>query len=130
MPADHETVFRLLTREEWESAQVAGRVAMSALDERDGFVHLSTASTMLETADRYFEASMKPVLLELDAGSLGSQLRWEVVESRDSQVFPHLYAPGIPVAAIRAVIVLEASAGGFVIGPRVEAAFGGGLLEK
>jgi uncharacterized protein (DUF952 family) len=118
MSGDRETVFRVLTAEEWVTAQAVGRIPMSSLDERDGFVHLSSAVTMLETADRYFDASVKPVLVELDVAILGSNLRWEVVASRNNQVFPHLYAPGIPLAAIRAVISLEATAQGFVMGSR------------
>jgi uncharacterized protein (DUF952 family) len=96
----------------------AGMVLPSAVDRRDGFIHLSTRETMIETANLYFKVSESPVLLEVDAGLLGSKLRWEKVSSRENQHFPHLYAEGIPLTSIRAVIVLEHGAEGFTIGAR------------
>ena len=95
-----------------------GRGPRCGSDERDGFVHLSTADSYLETADLYFEPAEIPVALEIDPSALGDALIWELVEQRGGAAFPHLYAPGIPLEAVRAVIRLDHTASGFVIGVR------------
>ena len=118
MSDDRRTVFRVLTAAQWRDAREEGHIAMSPLDERDGFVHLSTAETTLETADRYFQPSMEPVLVEMDAAAFGEDLRWELVASRNNEVFPHLYAPGIPLSAVSAVIELVVTDSGFKLGER------------
>ena len=102
-------IYRVVSLEDWTEAQELGRVPRCGADDRDGFVHLSTQETMLETANLYFEISEKPLALEIDPRLLGDDLKWEAVESRGGRAFPHLYAAGIPMPAVRAAIVLEHS---------------------
>ena len=118
MGCEQKTVFRILTAAEWRDAQTQARVPMSDLDQHDGFVHLSTGETTLETANLYFDPVTKPVVIEIDAAALGADLRWEVVESRNNAVFPHLYANGIPLNAVSAVIELVVTDAGFEKGER------------
>jgi uncharacterized protein (DUF952 family) len=66
-------------------------------DIRDGFIHLSTAAQLRETATRHFTGQSDLVLLAVDATVLGSSLRYEA--SRGGDLFPHLYGD-LPVAAI------------------------------
>ena len=96
-----EHVYRVISGEDWEQTKFSDVVPRGGSDARDGFVHLSTEDTVLETANLYFEASENPVLVEINTKELGKALRWEAVESRDGKVFPHLYAAGIPMAAVR-----------------------------
>ena len=106
-------IFRVISGEDWEQAKSRDVVPRCGADERDGFVHLSTHESVLETANLYFEPAEEPVVIEVEVGLLGDALKWEAVESRGGQPFPHLYAPGIPMVAIRAVVVLEHGTHGF-----------------
>jgi uncharacterized protein (DUF952 family) len=82
-------VYKILTRAEWDEALGRGRFEGSALDRRDGFIHLSTAAQAEETARRHFAGQADLVLVGLDAAALGSALAWE--PSRGGALFPHLY---------------------------------------
>lgn len=86
MTAQH--AYKLLTADDWARAQALGR-ADAAVDRADGFVHLSTAAQLAETARRHFAGCDKAVLLEYDTDDLGDALRWE--PSRDGDLFPHVY---------------------------------------
>ncbi|HEU4407841.1 MAG TPA: DUF952 domain-containing protein [Polyangiaceae bacterium] len=85
------TVYKIMRESEWREASAAGRFEGSAVDRRDGFIHLSTATQVEETARRHFAGQTDLVLLAFDAASLGEALRYE--PSRGGELFPHLYAP-------------------------------------
>jgi uncharacterized protein (DUF952 family) len=91
-------VYKILSDAEWREALRRGSYAGSADDHRDGFIHLSTADQLAGTAAKHFRGRTDLVLVALDAGRLGSALRWET--SRGDALFPHLYAPLDPSAAI------------------------------
>jgi uncharacterized protein (DUF952 family) len=62
-PMGARTIYKLLTRAEWEAAQEEGVYRGSAHDERDGFIHFSTAAQLGETARKYFTGVPDLVLL-------------------------------------------------------------------
>ena len=82
-------IYKILPREAWMQAQAAGRFEGSSVDLADGFIHFSTASQAAETARRHFAGQADLVLLEVEAGALGEDLKWE--PSRGGDLFPHLY---------------------------------------
>jgi uncharacterized protein (DUF952 family) len=84
-------VYKLLGAEEWGEAVARGSYAGSPADARDGFIHLSTAEQLAETARRHFAGQAGLVLAAFEAGDLGEGLRWE--PSRGGALFPHLYGP-------------------------------------
>ncbi|MET8085447.1 DUF952 domain-containing protein [Micromonospora lupini] len=90
-------IYKLLPTVEWDDAQAAGAVAGSAVDRQDGFIHLSAADQVVETARRHFAGATGLTLLGVDADRLGDALRWE--PSRGGQLFPHLYGP-LPLTAV------------------------------
>ena len=93
-------VYKILPRHEWIAAQDAGSFTGSAIDLRDGYIHLSSAAQAAETARLHFRGQEALVLLKLRADDLGAALRWE--PSRGGDLFPHLYAaldPGQVLAA-------------------------------
>ena len=59
--------------------------------EREGFIHFSTGSQVLATADRYYHGVSGMVLLEVDEAALVSPLRYE--EAPGGESYPHLYGP-------------------------------------
>jgi uncharacterized protein (DUF952 family) len=84
--------FKIASREEWEATERTGVFPGSPADLRDGFVHLSTAEQVRETAAKHFAGRADLVLLDvaldrLDAGTL----RWE--PSRGGALFPHVHGP-------------------------------------
>ena len=96
-------VYRILTADEWARFQTDGKFAGSALDQADGFIHLSAADQVEATLARHFPDRGGLVVAELDVQQLGDAVRWEV--SHDGAVFPHLYGilPRIAVRGTRAL---------------------------
>ena len=111
-------VYKILPRAEWIAAQDAGRFDGSAIDLRDGYIHLSTAAQAGETARLHFAGQDGLVLLKLTAERLGARLRWE--PSRGGQLFPHLYGPLDP-SEVAAAQPLEPNAQGWPDPGKLEA---------
>jgi uncharacterized protein (DUF952 family) len=84
-------VYKIFRRPEWDQLRRDGRTLGAPIDIQDGYVHLSTAAQVTETAARHFEGISDLVLLALNADALGEALRWE--PSRGGALFPHLYRP-------------------------------------
>jgi uncharacterized protein (DUF952 family) len=84
-------VYKIFRRPEWDALVARGETLGAPVDLADGYVHLSTAVQVTETAARHFAGESDLVLLALDTGRLGTDLRWE--PSRGGQLFPHLYRP-------------------------------------
>lgn len=103
MPSRTEPVYKLLSADEWAHAQAHGGFDGSAVDVRDGYIHLSGRGQVVETAAKHFAGRTGLVLLTVDPDRLGAALRWEV--SRGGALFPHLYGP-LPLDAVTAVNVL------------------------
>ncbi|MGW1060306.1 DUF952 domain-containing protein [Micromonospora rubida] len=100
-------IYKLLATTEWDAARDAGHFAGSAVDRQDGFIHLSAADQLVETARRHFADATGLTLLAVDPAALGAALRWE--PSRGGVPFPHLYGT-LPVAAVAAAHPLPADA--------------------
>lgn len=85
------TVYKIATRAEWAEAEAVGRFDGAPIDIRDGYIHLSTAAQVRETAAKHFAGQDGLVLIAVPTAALGAALRWE--PSRGGALFPHLYAP-------------------------------------
>jgi uncharacterized protein (DUF952 family) len=92
------TIYKICEWAEWREAQRDGRYSGSAVDRRDGFIHFSTATQAVETAEKHFAGQKDLVLIAVDADALGAALKWE--PSRGGALFPHLYG-AMPLAAVR-----------------------------
>ncbi|WP_333829916.1 DUF952 domain-containing protein [Pararhodobacter sp.] len=84
-------IFKIFRRSEWDKFRKQGETAGAPVDLADGYIHLSTAAQVTETAARHFIGESDLVLVALNADTLGADLRWE--PSRGGQLFPHLYRP-------------------------------------
>lgn len=104
-----ETVYKICIRAAWEAAVRDGIFAGSAEDIRDGYIHLSTADQLAETAAKHFAGLEDLMLIAVDADRLGPALKWE--PSRGGALFPHLYAP-LPVEAAFSAVALPLGADG------------------
>lgn len=90
-------VYKILPRADWEAAVAKGRFDGSAADAADGFIHLSAARQLAETARRHFAGQKDLVLVAFDEDRL-ARLRWEV--SRGGDLFPHVYGAIATAAAL------------------------------
>jgi len=89
-------IYKICSDALWRELQITGQTLGSFDDERDGFIHFSTALQLLGTFEKYFrsefESGSELWLLSVDPESLEpNSLRYEA-SSRDNY-FPHLYAP-------------------------------------
>lgn len=81
-------LYKILPRSAWQAA--TDRVPWAPIDEKDGFVHLSAAHQVRETANKHFAGTTGLCLLEVDPGRVEDDaMRWEV--SRGGDEFPHVY---------------------------------------
>lgn len=103
---DAKRVYRLLSRADWTRAKAEGVVPYAALDQRDGYLHLSDRSQLLETAGRYFAGRDDLLALEIPCAAIAENLRFEPVKERGGVLFPHLYGR-LPVSAVACVFPLR-----------------------
>lgn len=83
-------IYKILRPAEWLAAMELGRLTGAPVDIADGFIHLSTAAQVRETAARHFSGDAELVLLAIEPAGLSEALKWE--PSRGGDLFPHLYA--------------------------------------
>ena len=93
-----DVAYKLVDRAEWEAARAAGAYAGSAVDLADGYIHMSSAAQLAETARRHYAGRSDLLLVAVDLTVLGEALKWEA--SRGGDLFPHLFA-ALPVSAAR-----------------------------
>ncbi|PIO99694.1 DUF952 domain-containing protein [Pleomorphomonas carboxyditropha] len=84
-------VYKIAPRPLWEAAEATGVFAGASVDFEDGFIHLSSAAQVRETARLYFAGQNDLLLSGIETAALGEALKWEA--SRGGDLFPHLYAP-------------------------------------
>lgn len=85
------TAYKVLTAEQMATLERDRQFAGAPVDLADGYIHLSTAAQLTETVDKHFAGQGDLHVVAVDLGSFGDTLKWE--ESRDGQLFPHLYEP-------------------------------------
>jgi uncharacterized protein (DUF952 family) len=86
-------IYKILTHSEWEAANKLGYVKTD-LDDKDGFIHCSTAKQLALTLHFYFKKEKSVVLCEIDECDLNrSEYFFEKVLSNNrlEQEFPHIY---------------------------------------
>ena len=91
-------IYKIVSTDAWRAAEAAGVFAGAPVDLADGFIHFSTAAQVAETAAKHFAGQTDLLLVAIDGATLGDALKWEL--SRGGALFPHLYAPLDPRAAI------------------------------
>lgn len=82
-------IFKIVERQAWRAACLAGSYGGSADDARDGFIHFSAAHQLQGTAAKHFKGIANLLLVAVDERALGAELVWE--PSRGGDLFPHLY---------------------------------------
>ena len=63
--ATQDYAYRLVSEAELQTIEAVGFFSGSSLDTRDGFIHLSLGSEVIETANRYFKGQTDLVCLTI-----------------------------------------------------------------
>ena len=82
-------IYKIFRRPEWNALRDTGTTLGAPIDLADGYVHISTAAQVTETAAKHFATESDLVLVALNVDALGPALKWE--PSRGGALFPHLY---------------------------------------
>lgn len=96
-------LYKIMSRQEWETAQANGLYEGSGVDRSDGFIHLSASRQVCATARKHFSGIADLLLVSVAEEALGQSLKWEV--SRGGDLFPHIYGT-LPLSAVTEVIPL------------------------
>ena len=112
-------ILHITRREAWEAAQPVGVYRPASLDAED-FIHLSTVSQIVGTANRFFRGPADDlVLLLIDPDRLRAEVRYEPA---DGQLFPHLYGPLNTDAVTRVLPFAPQADGTFTLPPELAGA--------
>ena len=106
-------VYRIIDKELWETIEDA--IPLAPIDIQDGYIHLSSFDSVLETANLYFPRDKALVVLVFDSERYGTTLKWEYVESR-GMAFPHVYDECLRKDDVSEVVPLGVEEGRFVWG--------------
>lgn len=106
-------IYRILEKESWD--EVEDKIPLAPIDIQDGYIHLSTVDSVLDTANLYFPKDKGLVVLVFDSDAFGDALRWEYVESRGME-FPHVYAECLRKSDVSKVVPLVVKGAQFVWG--------------
>ncbi|AUC93337.1 glutathione S-transferase [Bradyrhizobium sp. UASWS1016] len=102
-------IYKITPASAWREAERQGVYRGSPDDNRDGFIHFSTASQVAETARKHYHGQTGLFLVAIDANALGDALRWE--RSRNDELFPHLYGE-LDLGAVVEILDLRARSDG------------------
>ena len=90
-------IYKIASAEAFAAAQASGTFTGMPIDEKDGYIHFSTAKQLGETLSLHFKGQTGLVLFSVRSFDMGSKLKWE--PSRGGQLFPHIYGP-LPLDAV------------------------------
>ena len=82
-------LYKIIYTQSWGQACKKGLFSGAAIDLRDGYIHLSTAAQVKETARLHFAGVTDLLLVAIDESQVSANLKWEA--SRGGQLFPHVY---------------------------------------
>jgi uncharacterized protein (DUF952 family) len=96
-------LYKIMSRQEWETAQAQCIYEGSEVDRRDGFIHLSAAHQVRATAQKHFSGKADLLLVSVAEEALAQSLKWET--SRGGDLFPHIHG-ALPLSAVSKVVPL------------------------
>ena len=109
-------LYHIATAADWEQAQRDGEYRTSTRGRsliEEGFIHASTAGQVLPVANAFYRDEQQDlVLLVLDTGRIGAEIRYEPVPGW-ADPFPHIYGALDAAAVVQAVPLERDPAGSF-----------------
>ena len=109
-----DLAFKIVSAEDWTAIQATGGYDGSAVDLRDGYIHLSAPDQLAGTAAKHYAGRDDLMLLDVDLTPYGEAIVWE--PSRGGALFPHLYGRLSAATVIRARRFAVTAAGEMTFG--------------
>jgi uncharacterized protein (DUF952 family) len=88
-------IYHIATAPDWAQAQRDGQYTTSTRGRtlaEEGFIHASTAGQVAPVANAYYRGVPDLVVLVIDPGRVGPEIRYEIVPGSDAP-YPHIYGP-------------------------------------
>ncbi len=82
-------VYKVCSKDEWDQAILNQFYSGSDVDNKDGFIHLSTKKQLNETVTKHFLGKKNLIIISFNIEKIQDNLKWEV--SRNGDIFPHYY---------------------------------------
>ena len=108
------TIYHMADKNAWDDAVERGIYPGTAMDQADGFIHMSTSETIVGSAAKHRKGVQNLLLLVIEAEQLGEKLIWE--PARGGILFPHLYE-GLDPRKVSKVIPLPLGSDGLHVFP-------------
>ncbi|MDX2101883.1 MAG: DUF952 domain-containing protein [Alphaproteobacteria bacterium] len=89
-----QLIYHLAYADAWATALATGQYLGTADDQRDGYLHFSTAEQVRASAARHRAGRSDVVLVAVAVAAVEPWLRWE--PARNGTLFPHLYCALTP----------------------------------
>lgn len=84
-------IYHIAKKTDWVNARFLRLYVVKSL-ESEGFIHCSTKSQILGTANSFFLGQKDLVLLCIEASRVKAPIKYEQPEG-DTRSFPHIYGP-------------------------------------
>lgn len=108
------TILHITQRQAWETAKNLGTYQGNTLV-TEGFIHCSTVSQVIGSANRFFKSQSDLVILLIDVDRVKAEIRYEGVDP--TNLFPHIYGE-LNIDAVISAIDLECDANGSFLLPQ------------
>ena len=108
------TILHITSADRWTTAKNLGTYRSDTLA-TEGFIHCSTHTQVIGSANRFFHGLHSLVILVIDSDRLTSELRYEGTDPHN--LFPHIYGE-LNIAAVIDAIDLETTADGSFVMPK------------
>ncbi len=82
-------VYKVCSKDEWDQAIINQFYSGSDVDNKDGFIHLSTKKQLHETVTKHFRGNKNLIIISFSSKKKQDKLKWEV--SRNGELFSHNY---------------------------------------
>ena len=82
-------VYKICSKNDWNNAVIKKLYTGSEVDNKDGFIHLSTKEQVKVTVLKHFSGQKHLLIIQFKVDKLKTKLKWEI--SRDNDLFPHYY---------------------------------------
>ena len=106
-------LYRIIPEEDWTQSKKEGKVPRCNSDKRAGYVHLNKFEDIQTVANKYFEHSENPVVIELNVSlGLEKKLSWENPSAEKNWEQAHLQIENIDMKNVERFSFLNHIDGG------------------
>jgi uncharacterized protein (DUF952 family) len=106
-------IYHIAKKTDWVNAQFLRLYVVESLDSV-GFIHCSTKTQILGTANSFFRGQQDLVLLCIEVSRVKAPIKYEQPEG-DTRFFPHIFGPLNIDAVIRTFDLIPRQDGSFIL---------------